>query len=217
MARQTDGLAAKPHPGPPPRLSPERHVRLEELPRKGAKAHGWPNELWTCARIRILIERHFGILFHHDHVGRLLRERLNWTPQKPQRRAREQDKTEVEFFKRVKEYSPTGLVAVAVVPKFPVTIALPSPVSSAVAWGQNRGVARARARRTDRATAWCEMVQGGRAAQREAPRSQVGAWPRDLTVRDNSSLGSGFISSGLSTAARDVSITSRASLFAQGL
>src|SRR5207253_4038890 len=45
---------------------------------------------------------HFGIQFHHDHVGRLLRERLNWTPQKPQRRAREQDKIEVEFFKRVR-------------------------------------------------------------------------------------------------------------------
>jgi transposase len=102
MARKPDGLAAKPHPGPLPRLSPEQHCRLEELLRKGAKAHGWSNELWTCARIRILIERHFGIQFHHDHVGRLLRERLNWTPQKPQRRAREQDKVEVEFFKRVR-------------------------------------------------------------------------------------------------------------------
>jgi transposase len=102
MARQTDGLAAKPHPGPAPRLSPQQNRRLEDLLLQGAKAHGWPNQLWTCARIRILIQRHFGVSFHHDHVGRLLRERLNWTPQKPQRRARERDEPAIEYFKRVR-------------------------------------------------------------------------------------------------------------------
>src|ERR1700694_57438 len=102
MARQPDGLAAKPHSGPAPRLSPQQHHRLEDLLLQGAKAHGWPNQLWTCGRIRILIQRHFGVWFHHDHVGRLLRERLNWTPQKPQRRARERDEAAIEFFKRVR-------------------------------------------------------------------------------------------------------------------
>jgi transposase len=101
-ARQPDGLAAKPHPGPAPRLSPQQNRRLEDLLFQGAKAHGWPNQLWTCARIRILIQRHFGVSFHHDHVGRLLRERLNWTPQKPQRRARERDEPAIEYFKRVR-------------------------------------------------------------------------------------------------------------------
>jgi transposase len=102
MARQPDGLAAKPHPGPPPRLSPKQHHRLEMLLLEGAKAHGWMNELWTCARVRVLIQRHFGVEFHHDHVGRLLRERLNWTPQKPQRRARERDEVDIDFFKQVR-------------------------------------------------------------------------------------------------------------------
>jgi transposase len=102
MARQSDGLAAKPHPGPAPRLSPQQHQRLEALLLQGAKAHGWPNQLWTCARVRILIQRHFGVSFHHDHVGRLLRQRLNWTPQKPQRRARERDEAAIEFFRRVR-------------------------------------------------------------------------------------------------------------------
>ena len=102
MARQTDGLAAKPHLGPAPRLSPQQNRRLEDLLLQGAKAHGWPNQLWTCARIRILIQRHFGVSFHHDHVGRLLRERLNWTPQKPQRRARERDEPAIEYFKLVR-------------------------------------------------------------------------------------------------------------------
>jgi transposase len=101
-ARQPDGLAAKPNLGPTPRLSPEQHHRLEALLLQGAKAHGWANQLWTCARVRILIHRHFGVWFHHDHVGRLLRQRLNWTPQKPQRRARERDEDAIEYFKRVR-------------------------------------------------------------------------------------------------------------------
>jgi transposase len=102
IARQPDGLAAKVHLGPAPRLSPQQNVRLEALLLQGAKDHGWPNQLWTCARIRILIHCHFGVLFHHDHVGRILRERLNWTPQKPQRRARERDEAAIEYFKRVR-------------------------------------------------------------------------------------------------------------------
>jgi transposase len=101
-SQHVDGLAAKPHAGPAPRLSPEQHRRLEALLLEGAKAHGWSNQLWTCARIRVLIQRHFGVLFHHDHVGRLLHERLNWSPQKPQRRARERDEVAINYFKRVR-------------------------------------------------------------------------------------------------------------------
>jgi transposase len=95
-------LAAKPHRGPEPRLSVEQHHRLEALLLEGAKAHGWQTQLWTCARIVELIRRHFGVSFHHDHVGRILRKRLNWTPQKPRRKARERDEAAIEFFKKVR-------------------------------------------------------------------------------------------------------------------
>jgi transposase len=98
-ARQPDGLAAKPHPGPAPRLSPEQHRRLEELLYQGPQAHGWRNKLWTCARVGELIRRHFGVSFHHDHVGRLLHQRLGWSPQKPHRRARERDQAAVDFWR----------------------------------------------------------------------------------------------------------------------
>src|SRR5271167_4798517 len=101
MTRQPDGLAAKPHPGPQPRLSPEQLRRLEALLLQGAKAHGWSTQLWTCARIVVLIQRHFDVCFHHDHVGRILHERLNWTAQKPRRRARERDEDAIRFFKQV--------------------------------------------------------------------------------------------------------------------
>lgn len=100
LARQPDGLAAKPQSGPAPRLSPDQLRRLDELLQQGAQSHGWPNRLWTCARVAELIRRDFGISFHHDHVGRILRTRLNWTPQKPRRRARERDDAAIEFWRR---------------------------------------------------------------------------------------------------------------------
>lgn len=102
FADQPDGLAAKPHPGPAPRLCPEQHRRLEVLLLQGAKAHGWPTQLWTCARIVQVIRKHFGVSFHHDHVGRFLRARLGWTPQKPCRKARERDEPAIEFWKQVR-------------------------------------------------------------------------------------------------------------------
>src|SRR5262249_23633376 len=58
---------------------------------QGAKAHGWPNQLWTAARVAVLVRRHFGVRYHPDHLRRALRARLGWTSQKPRRRAKERD------------------------------------------------------------------------------------------------------------------------------
>jgi len=85
----TQALAAQPHPHRPAQLTAAQLVRLEGLLRQGAAAHGWPNQLWTTARVAEVIRRHFQLGFHHDHVGRFLRQRLGWSVQKPQRRARE--------------------------------------------------------------------------------------------------------------------------------
>jgi transposase len=95
LAEETDGLAAKPHPGPEPRLSLQQQQQLEALLGQGAEAHGWSNHLWTTQRIADLVFTHFGVSWHHDHVGRFLRERLDWTPQKPHRRARERDEAAI--------------------------------------------------------------------------------------------------------------------------
>jgi transposase len=100
LADKPDGLAAKPHPGPATRLSLQQQQELEQLLCQGAKAHGWSNELWTTQRIAELILRHFGVSLHHDHVGRFLRTRLKWSPQKPRRRARERDEKAIAQWKR---------------------------------------------------------------------------------------------------------------------
>src|SRR5262245_42071775 len=85
--RGPEALAAKPPSGPKPRLSDAQLHELERLLQQGADHHGWPNRLWTTGRVAQLIRRHFGVTYHPDHVGRFLRRRLGWTPQKPRRRA----------------------------------------------------------------------------------------------------------------------------------
>jgi transposase len=94
-ARHAGGLDAKPQLGPTPGLTDADLGKLEGLLAKGAKAHGWHNELWTAARVARLIEREFGLDYHPEHVRKILRRRLGWTSQKPRRRARERDDQEV--------------------------------------------------------------------------------------------------------------------------
>ena len=95
-SQSLESLAAKPHPGPTPRLSDAQLKELEALLLQGAKAHGWRTELWTAARVAELIERHFGIRFHPEHVRKVLKRRLGWTSQKPQRRAKERDEVAID-------------------------------------------------------------------------------------------------------------------------
>jgi transposase len=95
LAQQPNGLAAKPTLGPKPRLTDQQWSVLETLLCQGAVAHGWPNHLWTARRVAVLVQRHFGIHYHPDHLRRMLRRR-HWTSQKPQKHARECNDKEVE-------------------------------------------------------------------------------------------------------------------------
>lgn len=96
LARLANGLAAKPALGPKPRLSDEQLLALQALLKQGAVAHGWPNHLWTAQRVAILIQRCFGVNYHPEHVRKILKRRLGWTSQKPQKHARECNDKEVE-------------------------------------------------------------------------------------------------------------------------
>src|ERR1700685_1355805 len=102
LAHTSDGLAAKPHPGPATRLNVRQQRRLERMLLEGSKAHGWANEMWTTKRIAELIHRHFGVKFHHDHVGRFLHKVLKWTPQKPRKKARERNERAIRRWQREK-------------------------------------------------------------------------------------------------------------------
>src|SRR5713226_563740 len=71
LARREDGLDAKPVVGRKPRLSDDQLLALEALLNQGAVAHGWANHLWTAKRVAVLIERHFGIEYHPEHVRKV--------------------------------------------------------------------------------------------------------------------------------------------------
>src|SRR3954466_2243309 len=88
-------LAAKPHTGPKPRLSDEQVKELEGLLLKGAKAHGWHNDLWSAHRVAQIIRRHFGVEYHTEHVRKVIRRHLRWSSQKPQKKARQRNAEKV--------------------------------------------------------------------------------------------------------------------------
>jgi transposase len=88
-------LKAKPASGRPPKLNVQAKKQLEQELLKGAKAAGFPTDLWTCRRVAQLIRLRFGVHYHIDHVGRFLHI-LGWSPQKPQRRAIERDEEQIQ-------------------------------------------------------------------------------------------------------------------------
>jgi transposase len=94
LAASAGGLAARPvrraHG-----LSDAQLRHLEALLEKGASKHGWPNDLWTATRVAALIERHFGRRYHPEHVRKVLKRRLGWSSQKPQKKAKERDEEEI--------------------------------------------------------------------------------------------------------------------------
>jgi len=84
--------------GSRPRLTEEQRARLPELLARGAEAFGFAGALWTTARIADVIEREFGVRYHRDHIGKLLR-RCGWTYQKPVRRASQRDEAAIAAWK----------------------------------------------------------------------------------------------------------------------
>jgi transposase len=95
-----DGVALRPAPGRPSKLDAKARRRLEKLLLKGARASGFPTDLWTCPRVGEVIRQAFGVDYHVDHLGRVLRS-LGWTPQKPERQARERDEAAIRRWIRV--------------------------------------------------------------------------------------------------------------------
>ena len=88
------GIEATPPSGRPPELDVKGKKKLEKALLKGAMVAGFNTDLWTCPRVARLIEKLFDIRYHTHHVSKLLHS-LGWTPQKPQRIARERDDKEI--------------------------------------------------------------------------------------------------------------------------
>ena len=94
LKRRREGGAAalrtRPQPGPTPRLTAEQRAQLPGLLARGAEAYGFRGDVWTARRVAEVIWRTFGVRYHPDHVGRLLRQ-AGWSRQQPVQRATQRD------------------------------------------------------------------------------------------------------------------------------
>jgi transposase len=84
------GLRARLVSGRPPKLTATQRKQLVRLVGAGPEASGYATSLWTCRRIVEVIREHFKVVYHPDHVGRLLRA-CGFSPQRPPSRAKERD------------------------------------------------------------------------------------------------------------------------------
>ena len=93
-------LASARPTGRPAKLTAAQRGALAELLLKPPAECGLAGRyLWTQQLIADLILREFGVSYHHDHVGVILKA-LGFTHQKPARRARERDEAKVEAWRR---------------------------------------------------------------------------------------------------------------------
>jgi transposase len=106
------GLVAHPAAGRPPKLTARQRHTLGQWILKGPETAGSPTGLWTCRRIAQVVQARFGVIYHPDHIGRLLRA-CGLSPPRPQRTAKERDERRVRpwvqiEWPRVKKPPPAG-------------------------------------------------------------------------------------------------------------
>lgn len=90
----TDALRSTGSRGRACRLSDSQLGQLRRELLRGPKAHGYSTELWTLQRIGQVIWRLFKVRYTESAVWKLLR-RMNWSPQRPARRAKERDEERI--------------------------------------------------------------------------------------------------------------------------
>jgi transposase len=89
-------LRSRKPPGRKARLTDEQRAKLGELLLNSPEELGFVGRyLWTQQLIADLIAREFGVTYHHDRIGRILK-RIGFTHQKPARRAKERDEQKIQ-------------------------------------------------------------------------------------------------------------------------
>jgi len=84
--------------GRPSRLGVVQRARLAKMMVAGAVANDFPTELWTLARVAMLIKRQFGLSYSTVHVWRLLRQ-LGFSSQRPTGRSAQRDEQAIGRWK----------------------------------------------------------------------------------------------------------------------
>src|SRR3954462_14539664 len=84
--------------GPTPKLTGEQRAQIPGLLAQGAEAFGFRGDVWTAKRVATIIRREFGVRYHPNHVGKLLRA-AGWSGQKPIERASQRNEAAIEAWR----------------------------------------------------------------------------------------------------------------------
>jgi transposase len=90
----SEGLSSRRVPGRPAKLTTTQEKIIRRWLTENPTKHGFATELWTGPRLAQLIRREFDIRLNPQYLCTWMRAR-GFTPQKPQRVAREGDPEEV--------------------------------------------------------------------------------------------------------------------------
>jgi transposase len=82
--------------GRPRKLTKAQLAAAERALAKGAEANGYATDVWTLPRVAEVIQRLTGVSYHPGYVWYLLRDQLDWTWQRPARRAVERNEEAIE-------------------------------------------------------------------------------------------------------------------------
>jgi len=90
-------LRAAGRAGRKPKLQPPQLGQVDKALRQGARAHGFDTDLWTLPRVAKIVERLTGVRYHPGHIWKVLGA-LDWSLQRPAKRARERDDKKVKLW-----------------------------------------------------------------------------------------------------------------------
>ena len=85
--------------GRPRKITNKQFKKLEQALDQGASAYGYVGNYWTLARITQLIWQLFKVRYHPSAVWQVM-DRMNWSSQRPQRRALHRDEEAIVAWKK---------------------------------------------------------------------------------------------------------------------
>jgi transposase len=91
----TDALKHRKPPGATAKLTQAQKAQLPDLLARGAEAFDFCGDAWTCERIAAVIEREFSVVYHPDHVRKLLHA-CGWSYQTPVCRATQRNEDAIK-------------------------------------------------------------------------------------------------------------------------
>ncbi len=92
-----DALRGTRHPGRTPFLTPDQDAQVRGWLTQAPTSFGFRTDLWTAARVAQVIRDKLGVAYHPSYLREWLTKR-GYSPQKPKRKARQQDPERVREF-----------------------------------------------------------------------------------------------------------------------